>query len=424
MRRFVVTFDTSDSEVLEREAPGLLSAQGFSTDVYFPRLGVGVVDGDPEELEAFSGRCRERRRPMSYSPELTYYAITAPPSGADPAPAQPGVAHASASDPSASDPSAGPVEAAARSALDSTELTWGLQAIQIRYAQASGQTGEKMRLAVLDTGFDASHPDFVGRSVTLESFISGEGPEDVHGHGTHCIGTACGPWMTQSGPGYGVAAGVEIFSGKVLGKDGSGSDTSILAGIDWALQNGCQVISMSLGADVREVHPPYVTAGRRALEQGSLLVAAAGNNAGRSAGDPGFVGAPANSPFVMAVGAVDSALQVADFSARSLPHDGGEVDIAAPGVDIYSSWPRPELFRSISGTSMATPHVSGIAAVLAGATGLRGQELWDELIRTALPLEGAETADVGAGLAVIPALGSAEAAAPKQSNGAPEGTGS
>ncbi len=395
MRRFVVTFDTSDAEVLEREAPGLLSAQGFSTDVYFPRLGVGVVDGDPEEMEAFSGRCRERRRPMSYTPELTYYAI-----------------------------SAGPVDAAARSAADSAELTWGLQAIQIRHAQESGQTGETMRLAVLDTGFDASHPDFAGRSVTLESFIAGEGPEDVHGHGTHCIGTACGPWVAQSGPGYGVAAGVEIFSGKVLGEDGSGSDTSILAGIDWALQNGCQVISMSLGADVREVHPPYVTAGRRALEQGSLLVAAAGNNAGRSAGDPGFVGAPANSPFVMAVGAVDSALQVADFSARSLPHDGGEVDIAAPGVDIYSSWPRPELFRSISGTSMATPHVSGIAAVVAGSTGLRGQQLWDELIRTALPLEDAQAADVGAGLAVIPVLGDGETVAPEPGNGAPEGSGS
>ncbi|MBE1523334.1 S8 family serine peptidase [Nesterenkonia lutea] len=396
-----MTFDTSDAEVLEREAPGLLSAQGFSTDIYFPRLGVGVVDGEPGELEAFSGRCRERRRPMSYSPELTYYATTVPPSAAD--------------------PTAGPVEAAARSSADSAELTWGLQAVQIHRAQEGGQTGEGMRLAVLDTGFDARHPDFGSRSVTVESFIAGEGPEDAHGHGTHCIGTACGPWTTQSGPGYGVASGVEIYSGKVLGKDGSGSDTSILAGIDWALQNGCQVISMSLGADVREVHPPYVTAGRRALEQGSLLIAAAGNNAGRSAGDPGFVGAPANSPFVMAVAALDSALQVADFSARSLPHDGGEVDIAAPGVDIYSSWPNPERYRSISGTSMAAPHVSGIAAVVAGATGLRGQELWDELIRTAEEIEDAEIADVGAGLAVIPPL---EGAAPESSGSESAGSGS
>lgn len=376
MERFVVTFDTSDSEVRERDAPGLLSAQGFSTDIYFPRLGVGVVDGEPGALEAFSGLCRDRRKPMSYSRELTYYAIA--------------------------DSDAGTAPGSLAGFADTEELTWGLQAVHIQRAQKQGFTGAGIRIAVLDTGFFATHPDFASRSVTAESFISGEGPEDVHGHGTHCIGSACGPWEAQAGPGYGVASGVEIFSAKVLGEDGSGSDTSILAGIDWALQNGCQVISMSLGADVREVHPPYVTAGRRALEQGSLLVAAAGNNAGRSAGNPGFVGAPANSPYVMAVAALDSSLQVADFSARSLPHDGGEVDIAGPGVDIYSSWPSPELHRSISGTSMATPHVSGLAALVAASTGLRGQDLWDELIRTASPVEGADPADVGAGLAVVP----------------------
>jgi len=386
MNRFVVTFDTSDPQILERDAPGLLSAQGFSTDIYFPRLGVGVVDGEPGALEAFSGLCRERRQPMSYSPELTYYAITEPAGG-----------HGSA-------PAPGPISTPAQLAefVDTEELTWGLQAVQIQRAQEQDVTGAGIRVAVLDTGFFAAHPDFTSRRVVSESFISGEGPEDVHGHGTHCIGSACGPWDAKAGPGYGVASGVEIFSAKVLGEDGSGSDTSILAGIDWALQNGCQVISMSLGADVREVHPPYVTAGRRALEQGSLLVAAAGNNAGRSAGNPGFVGAPANSPYVMAVAALDSSLQVADFSARSLPHDGGEVDIAGPGVDIYSSWPSPELHRSISGTSMATPHVSGLAALVAASTGLRGQELWDQLIRTASPLEGADPADVGAGLAVVP----------------------
>lgn len=389
MGRYVVTFDTADTQMLEHDAPGLLSAQGFSTDIYFPRLGVGVVDGDPGDLEAFSGRCRDRRAPMSYSPELTYYAIGGP--AADlPAVELP------------ADP--GPADVGSAGALftDTAELTWGLQAVEIGRAQAAGLTGAGVRIAVLDTGFDLEHPDFLGRAVTAESFIPGEDPADVHGHGTHCVGSACGPWAPPSGRGFGVASGVEIYSGKVLGADGSGSDASILAGIDWALQNDCQVISMSLGADVREVHPPYVTAGRRALERGSVLIAAAGNNAGRGAGDPGFVGAPANSPYVMAVAALDAGLQVADFSARSLPHDGGEVDIAGPGVDIYSSWPGPEHHRSISGTSMAAPHVSGVAALLSASTGLRGQPLWDELIRTARPLSGADVEDVGAGLAVIP----------------------
>lgn len=377
MGRFVISFDTADEEVRHREAPGLLHTQGFSTDIYFPRLGIGVVEDEPERLEAFRGRCAAQQRPMQYFPELTYYAINA---GAD--------------RDGGDSPGAG-------------EFTWGLEAVQIRRAVQTGAAGAGVRVAVLDTGFDASHPDFADRSVVVESFITGQGPQDVHGHGTHCIGTACGPWHTAAGaaqsPGYGVASKAEIYSAKVLGDDGAGSDTSILAGIDWALQNDCQVISMSLGADVPQVHPPYVTAGRRALEQGAVMIAAAGNNAHRSAGDHGFVGAPANSPYVMAVAAVDEQLRIADFSARSLPHEGGEIDIAAPGVEIYSAWPTPQRYQSISGTSMAAPHVSGIAAVIAGASGLRGQELWDALISAAVPIQGAAAEDVGAGLAAVPA---------------------
>ena len=158
---------------------------------------------------------------------------------------------------------------------------------------------------------------------------------------------------------------------------------------------------MSLGADVREVHPPYVTAGRRALERGSVLIAAAGNNAGRGAGDPGFVGAPANSPYVMAVGALDSQLDIADFSARTLPARGGQVDVAAPGVDVYSSWVGEEKHNIISGTSMATPHVSGVAALLVEATGFLARELWAEIVQESVRLE-LLSVDVGSGLAVAP----------------------
>lgn len=377
MGRYVVVFDTADSEILEHEAPSLLSTEGFPTQTYFPRLGIGIVESEPEHLEDFSGRCREQRRPMQYSPELTYHAISQIP-----------------------DTTPGPGIALQPPYADTQELTWGLHAV---HAAASDWTGSGIRVAVLDTGFDADHPDFAPRSVIVESFISGEGPHDAHGHGTHCIGTACGPRQSQEGPGYGVAPGSEIFSGKVLGDDGSGSDTSILAGIDWALQHDCAVISMSLGADVREVHPPYVAAGRRALERGSIIIAAAGNNAQRSSGNPGFVGAPANSPYVMAVGAVDQELEVADFSARSLPQEGGEIDVAAPGVDIYSSWTGSERYRSISGTSMATPHVSGIAALIAEATGARGDELWQHIVEIAVTLPDQAREDVGAGLSRAPA---------------------
>jgi subtilisin family serine protease len=161
---------------------------------------------------------------------------------------------------------------------------------------------------------------------------------------------------------------------------------------------------MSLGADVDEVSTVYETVGRRALAAGTLVIAAAGNNADREAGDPGFVGIPANSPSIMAVGAVDQALDVAPFSARSSGRLGGQVDVAGPGVDVYSSWPMPERYNTISGTSMATPHVAGIAALWAQRTGARGEALWGALVRGAarLPLP---SDDAGAGLVQAPPVG-------------------
>lgn len=357
--RFVVVFDAERAEQFHDQIPRLLRDEGFSTSEYFPRLGIAVVSSDSEHLNTFSGICRDQQCPMDYSPALTYHAID--------------------------------------QWQDTEELTWGLQAIGVTN---NNSAGAGVRIAVLDTGFAEGHPDYVDREIVTESFIDGEDGVDVHGHGTHCIGTAAGSSAPSSGPRYGVATGATIYSGKVLGNDGSGSDASVLAGIEWALENECQVINMSLGADVREVHPPYVAAGRRALELGSLIVAAAGNNASRSEGNPGFVGAPANSPFIMAVGAVDSGLAVADFSARSLPGEGGEIDLCGPGVEILSSWPLPEATQTISGTSMAAPHVSGVAALLIQETGLTGQDLWDELIQRATPID-ADPADVGAGLVQV-----------------------
>ena len=182
---------------------------------------------------------------------------------------------------------------------------------------------------------------------------------------------------------------------------GRGTDTNIIAGIAWALTNGCRVISMSLGADIRTVSMAYETIGRRALARGALIVAAAGNNARRSIGNVGFVGVPANSPSIMAVAAVDSQMRIADFSARSSPVVGGQVDIAGPGVAVYSSWPMSRRYNTISGTSMATPHVSGIAALWSEATGATGAALRSGVIQAARRLQ-LPSVDVGAGLAQAP----------------------
>ncbi|MET9328672.1 S8 family serine peptidase [Tsukamurella sp. NPDC003166] len=278
---------------------------------------------------------------------------------------------------------------------DDAISTWGLRAVGVDAIEAGGAG---IKVAVLDSGFSFDHPDFADRDFYVRSFIPGEEPDDGHGHGTHCGGTACGPRVPATGVRrYGVAHSADLYVGKVLSSRGTGTDTSVFAGIDWAIRQGCEVISMSLGSDDPRVSVAHERAGAAALERGSLIIAAAGNNADRP-WYPGFVGVPANSPSVMAVGAVDSALQVASFSATSNPVPGGQVDIVGPGVGVFSSWLAPRWYATLDGTSMATPAVAGLAAVYAETTGRRGRDLWAQLVQTAQRLP-ASSADVGSGLA-------------------------
>ena len=278
---------------------------------------------------------------------------------------------------------------------DTASATWGVQATNVVQSSPSGRG---IRVAVLDTGFDTDHPDFAGRAVNVESFIprheSDSSPRDRNGHGTHVIGTACGPRRPMTGPRYGVAYEAEIFSGKVLAQNpqtgrAQGADGWILAGINWSLANGCHLISMSLGAPA--VQPPptsYEMLARRGLQRGTLVIAATGNESNRQFGIVRSVGSPANCPSIIAVAAVDANLQVARFSNGQRPGDGGggEVNFAGPGVDILSAAPTPRRTARMDGTSMATPHVTGVAALVAQETGLRGLSLYRELRRRSLEL--------------------------------------
>lgn len=298
-------------------------------------------------------------------------------------------------------PSGEAERAVAAAEFDESFATWGLQATRVVEGRC---TGKGVRVAVLDTGFDTSHPDFAGRSVTLRSFIAGQSPQDGNGHGTHCIGTACGPRTPTQLPRYGVAYECEIFAGKVLSNQGSGNDAGILAGINWAIAENCRVISMSLGAAAFPGQPHsavYEAVAMRALAARAIIIAAASNDSQRP-GHIAPVGHPANCPSIMAVAAVDRALQVARFSCGGVNPNGGEVNIAGPGVDVHSSWMMPTKYRSIQGTSMATPHVAGIAALyIQQSPGISANDLWTRLETTArrLPLPAR---DVGVGLVQAP----------------------
>jgi len=286
--------------------------------------------------------------------------------------------------------------------VDETRATWGLQATGVL---SSRFTGAGVGLAVLDTGLDLAHPDFAGREVVPRSFVDGEEVQDGQGHGTHCAGTAVGPLEPAQLPRYGVAPGARLHVGKVLSNAGSGTDADILAGLEWAIEQDCRVVSMSLGSPTRpgdRYSQVFEAVGRRALAAGTAIIAAAGNESARDRGVFAPVSHPANCPSITAIGAVDVRLQVATFSARGIDPAGGQVDCVAPGVAVRSSWPEPKRYDTISGTSMATPHAAGMLALLAEATPeASAAELLGALLRSArrLPLPAT---DVGSGLVRAP----------------------
>lgn len=263
--------------------------------------------------------------------------------------------------------------------------TWGLIACRV---PPSLRSGVGIKLAVLDTGLDLGHPDFVGRPIVSRTFV-GQPVQDLHGHGTHVTGTAAGPKAPAgTTPRYGIAYRSLIHIGKVLSNSGNSVGGSVLAGMNWAIANRCTVINMSLGGPGGP-HAAYTAAGQAALNNGCLIIAAAGNSGGATM-------APANSPTIMAVASLDRNLTPSSFSCH------GKIEIAAPGRDIFSSWPRPTRYKIISGTSMASPHVTGCGALWAETSpALRGLALRNRLLATARPLPFPATR-VGRGLVQAP----------------------
>lgn len=285
-----------------------------------------------------------------------------------------------------------------------SDTTWGLKAIGVATAFPP-PTGRGVKVAVLDTGLDLNHPDFrnkVVEGVTARSFVSGISVQDVHGHGTHCAGTVCGPRDSVGGIRYGVAPEAELLVGKVFNNAirPKATDDDILEGITWAEDNGARIISMSLGSSrsTGADYPLQYEAVARSLlnrtTNSVLLVAAAGNASDRPS-TVICVENPAACPSIMAVAAIDDKRRVASFSCKQLD-EIGIVDVCAPGVGVYSSVTGSS-FEEFDGTSMAAPHVAGLAALyLERSNGMTARQLFDELKSRALAL--GDLADFGSGL--------------------------
>lgn len=279
--------------------------------------------------------------------------------------------------------------------------TWGLNAIGSD--RRPDLTGAGVKVAVLDTGLDLTHPDFAGLPAEqTASFVGTASAQDGHGHGTHCCGTVAGPAQPAFGPRYGVAPEVDLLVGKVLADDGFGMMSQIIDGITWALNEGAQVISMSLGsprAAGAGFSRVYELVFRRLLSEGVLPICAAGNESDR----PGLiapVGNPAACPGAMSVAALDRRLNPGDFSCGQVDQIG-LLDIAGPGVGVHSAWTGGS-YRRISGTSMATPHVAGVAALhLQDDPSVTGDDLRALMKLQATPI--GPVRDFGAGLVQVPA---------------------
>ncbi|WP_255950924.1 S8 family serine peptidase [Streptomyces odontomachi] len=251
----------------------------------------------------------------------------------------------------------------------------------------SGVDGKGVDVAVLDTGIDADHPDLAGQIADAQSFVPGEDTVDHHGHGTHTASTVAGTGAASDGKEKGVAPGAHLLVGKVLNDEGNGDDSWIIAGMQWAAETKhAKVISMSLGSqDASDGTDPMSQAlNALSASTGALFVVAAGN-----AGGP-LIGSPGAATSALTVGAVDSGDGLADFSSwgpRS--GDGGlKPELTAPGVDILAARSRyaegSGPYATMSGTSMATPHVAGAAALVAQQhPDLTGQQIKDALVSTA-----------------------------------------
>lgn len=277
-----------------------------------------------------------------------------------------------------------------------TCLNTSVPKIEALKVWAAGFRGQGIKVAVVDTGIDDTHPDFAERIVTTKSFV-GESARDDNGHGTHVSGIVAGSGAKSNGKYVGVAPEATLYVAKVLRADGGGSMSTVMAGIEWAvLEQQVQIINLSLGGSgTCDGTDALSTLCDEAVQQEGVVICVAAGNAG-----PGSqtIGPPGCARYVITVGAVDDNDRVARFSSRGPTADGRvKPDIVFPGVGIVAPQAAgtrlgtvvEEGYVTADGTSMATPHASGVAALMLQAN----PQLTAEQVKTLMLAGGI---DIGA----------------------------
>ncbi|MEV6104033.1 S8 family serine peptidase [Streptomyces sp. NPDC051940] len=283
-------------------------------------------------------------------------------------------------------------------------------------AWAAGYDGTGAKVAVLDSGIDLTHPDFAGRIAESRSFVAGEDVRDGFGHGTHVASIVAGSGAAADGKYRGVAPGADLMIGKVLNNKGGGDFSEVLAGMEWAAAAGADVVNMSLGTTAigpRDALTDAVDA--LSASTGTLFVIASGNYGP----DEISVATPATAPSALTVGAVDRSDALAAFSSRGprIGDAGIKPEITAPGVGIVAArsagtvlgTPVGDRYTTMNGTSMATPHVAGAAAILAQRhPEWSGAQIKAALTGHAKPVSGQTVYQQGYGRLDVPAALDAE----------------
>ncbi|BCB75032.1 hypothetical protein Pflav_014420 [Phytohabitans flavus] len=290
-------------------------------------------------------------------------------------------------------------------------LDVSVPAIGAPQAWRAGYDGAGVKIAVLDTGIDLNHPDFAGRISASRSFVPGQEVQDHFGHGTHVASIAAGSGAASADKYRGVAPAAQLVVGKVLSDQGFGTISDIIAGMEWATAEGAKVVNMSFGGDPSDGKDPLSQAVNRiSADTGALFVVAAGNNAGW----PQSVTSPASADRALAVGNVAKTPPFASDPSSSLGPRVGDFaikpEITAPGASIVAA--RAEGtdlnpgspvdnpgYQNLTGTSMASPHVAGAAALVAQQhPDWNADQIKDALVSTANPNPSAPVTWQGGGM--------------------------